>query len=80
MLDEIRAHAILDGVRGKPALDKSAIVDVILRVAQLVQDFPTIAELDINPLMVYPRDQGAIAIDMRLILSHEPDMPSGAHK
>ena len=69
MLREIRAHAILDGVRGKPPLDKDAIVDTILRIAQLVQDFPEIVELDINPLMVYPQDQGAIAIDMRLVLS-----------
>jgi acetyltransferase len=73
MLSEIRAHALLDGVRGKPALDKAAIVDALLRIGQLVQDFPEIAELDINPLMVYPKGQGsgqsAIAIDMRLILS-----------
>jgi acetyltransferase len=68
MIGEIRAHALLDGVRGKPAMDKGAIVDTLLRVGQLVQDFPDIVELDINPLMVYPRDQGAIAIDMRLIL------------
>ena len=68
MLGEIRAHALLDGVRGKPAMDKDAIVDVLLRVGQLVQDFPEIAELDINPLMVYPNGQGAIAIDMRIIL------------
>jgi acetyltransferase len=69
MLAEIRAHALLDGVRGKPAADKAAIVDTLLRIGQLVQDFPEIAELDINPLMVYPRNQGAIAIDMRLVLS-----------
>jgi acetyltransferase len=69
MLEEIRAHAILDGVRGQPTLDKAAIVDAVLRIAQLVQDFPEILELDINPLMVYPQGQGAIAIDMRLVLS-----------
>lgn len=68
MLTEIRAHALLEGVRGKPAMDKEAIVDTLLRVGQLVQDFPEIAELDINPLIVYPRQQGAIAIDMRLVL------------
>jgi len=39
-----------------------------LRIGQLVQDFPNIAEVDINPLMVYPDSQGAIAIDMRLVL------------
>jgi acetyltransferase len=69
MLTEIRAHAILDGVRGEPPVDKAAIVDTLLRIGQLVQDFPEIVELDINPLMVYPQGQGAIAIDMRLVLS-----------
>ena len=73
MLAEIRAHALLDGVRGKPAVDKDAIVDTLLRIGQLVQDFPEIAELDINPLMVYPRGQGAIAIDMRLVLVQQSD-------
>jgi acetyltransferase len=69
MLGEIRAHALLDGVRGQPGVDKNAIVDCLLRIGQLVQDFPNIAEVDINPLMVYPDSQGAIAIDMRLVLS-----------
>jgi acetyl coenzyme A synthetase (ADP forming)-like protein len=69
MLTEIRAHAILDGVRGEPPADKDAIIDTLLRIGQLVQDFPEIVELDINPLMVYPQGQGAIAIDMRLVLS-----------
>jgi acetyl coenzyme A synthetase (ADP forming)-like protein len=69
MLDEIRAHVLLDGVRGQPPLDKDAIVDTLLRIGQLVQEFPEITELDINPLIVYPKGQGAIAIDMRLVLS-----------
>ncbi|MEJ2710798.1 MAG: acetate--CoA ligase family protein [Anaerolineales bacterium] len=69
MLNEIRARALLDGVRGKPPVDKSAIVETLLRIGQLVQDFPEIAELDINPLVVFRRDQGAIAIDMRLVLN-----------
>jgi acetyltransferase len=72
MLKEIRTHALLDGVRGQPPVDKAAIVDTLLRIGQLVQDFPEIVELDINPLIVYPEGQGAISIDMRLVLSREP--------
>jgi acetyl coenzyme A synthetase (ADP forming)-like protein len=68
MLGEIRAHALLDGVRGQPPADKTAIQDTLLRIGQLVQDFPEITELDINPLMVYPEGQGVLAIDMRLVL------------
>ncbi len=69
MLEEIRARALLDGVRGRPPMDKAAIVDALLRIGQLVQDFPEIVELDINPLMVFEQGQGAVAIDMRLVLS-----------
>ena len=71
MLHEIRSRALLEGVRGQPPVDKEAIVDILLRMGQLVQTFPEIAEFDINPLMVYPESQGAIAIDMRLVLSSE---------
>jgi acetyltransferase len=73
MLDEIRAHTLLEGVRGEQPSDKEAIVDILLRIGQLVGEFPEIAELDINPLIVYPEGQGAIAIDMRLVLSSEKE-------
>jgi acetate---CoA ligase (ADP-forming) len=44
------------GWRARPApVDKEAIVDALLRIGQLVQDFPEIVELDINPLIVYPQ-------------------------
>ncbi|MCK4801423.1 MAG: acetate--CoA ligase family protein [Anaerolineales bacterium] len=71
MLEEIRSKALLEGIRGKPPIDKGAIVDTLLRMGQLVQEFPEIAEFDINPLIVYPKGQGAIAIDMRLVLASE---------
>jgi len=71
MIGEIRAHSLLDGVRGMPPLDKESLIDALLRVNQMVQDFPEINEMDINPLMVYPQGQGAIALDMRLILAQE---------
>ena len=68
MLSEIRTSALLDGVRGDPPVDREAIIDALMRVGQLVIDFPEIAELDINPFVAYPEGQGGIAIDMRLIL------------
>ncbi len=68
MIDQVRAHALLDGVRGQPPMDKTAIVDALLRISQLVQDFPEIIEMDINPLMVYHQGEGALALDMRLVL------------
>jgi len=73
MLEEIRASSLLEGVRGEPPVDKDSIVEILMRIGQLVQQFPEIAELDINPLIVYPEGQGAIAIDMRLVLSSEKE-------
>lgn len=68
MLREIRAHALLDGVRGKPPADKDDLVEALLRVGQLVVDFPEIAELDINPYVVYEQGRGGQALDMRLVI------------
>jgi acetyl coenzyme A synthetase (ADP forming)-like protein len=68
MLGELRARALLDGVRGKPPVDKESIIDTLLRIGQLVTDFPEIVELDINPLIVFEQGQGAVPIDMRLVL------------
>ncbi|HUN23021.1 MAG TPA: acetate--CoA ligase [Anaerolineales bacterium] len=77
MLGEIRAHALLDGVRGKAGVDKAAILDTLGRIGQLVQDFPQIVELDINPVLVYER--GAIAIDMRLVLQSKRKSSVNSH-
>jgi acetyltransferase len=68
MLEEIRANALLQGVRGEPPVDKEALVSTILRIGQLVTQFPEIMELDINPFVVYEEGQGGIALDMRLVL------------
>ncbi|MCS7284035.1 MAG: acetate--CoA ligase [Anaerolineae bacterium] len=68
MVREIRSYPLLEGIRGQPPADVEAIVDALCRVSQLVTDFPEIAELDINPLMVFEEGKGAVALDMRLIL------------
>ena len=68
MLTEIRAKALLDGVRGEPPVDKETLIEALLRISQLVLDFPEIAELDINPFIVFEEGRGGVALDMRLIL------------
>ncbi len=69
MIREIRSYPLLEGIRGEPPADHEAMVDALLRISQLVTDFPEIVELDINPLMVFEEGRGAMAIDMRLVLS-----------
>ena len=69
MIREIRSYPLLEGIRGQPPADHEAMVDALLRISQLVTDFPEIVELDINPLMVFEEGRGAMAIDMRLVLA-----------
>jgi len=69
MIGELRSAPLLRGHRGEPPADLEAIVDCMLRVSQLAVDFPEIVELDINPLMVHEKGKGAVALDMRLVLS-----------
>ncbi|MFD6971282.1 acetate--CoA ligase family protein [Streptomyces sp. NPDC059949] len=64
MLTELRGHALLEGVRGAPPADVDALVEVILRVQRMALELgDELSELDINPLMVLPRGQGAVALD-----------------
>jgi acyl-CoA synthetase (NDP forming) len=64
MLAGLRGRALLDGVRGRPAADLDALVEVVLRVQRMALELGgQLAELDINPLMVLPQGQGAVALD-----------------
>lgn len=79
MIGEIRANALLKGVRGEPPADIDAIVDSLLRLSQLVTDFPEITELDVNPLVVYAEGEGAMAVDSRIALAApEANLAHGA--
>ena len=66
MLDGIQATEMLKGVRGGDPVNRDALADVIVKVSQLVSDFPEISELDLNP--VFATKQGAIAADVRIVL------------
>jgi acetyltransferase len=64
----IRTYPLLQGVRGEPPADIAAAEEIILRVSQMVTDFPEIVEMDINPLVLHNQGEGAIVLDARIIL------------
>ncbi|HEX9117354.1 MAG TPA: acetate--CoA ligase family protein [Anaerolineae bacterium] len=68
MIGEVRSARLLAGLRGAAPADRAALVDAIVRIGQLAADRPEIAELDVNPLLVLPEGQGALAVDVRVIL------------
>ncbi|MCX5878458.1 MAG: acetate--CoA ligase family protein [Deltaproteobacteria bacterium] len=69
MVRSIRAYRVLQGIRGKPAADIKAAKLSILRLSAMVANHPEIAELDINPLILYPEGEGCVVADARIILS-----------
>jgi acetyl coenzyme A synthetase (ADP forming)-like protein len=70
MVNGIRAAEVLRGVRGGAPVDQDALVDMIERVSHLVSDFPEITEVDLNPVLA--TEDGATAVDARLVVSFEP--------
>jgi len=69
MIRGIRAHRLLEGVRGEKPSDLDAIAGCLLRLSQLATQHPRLKELDINPLIVYARGEGAVVADARIILT-----------
>ncbi|MEM0448289.1 MAG: acetate--CoA ligase family protein [Methanomassiliicoccales archaeon] len=71
LIRSIRAYPILTGVRGRKPADLEALRQVILKVAQVAQDFPEITELEINPLIVGDVGEGAGAVDALVTIRRE---------
>lgn len=69
MLKGTWAGRKLTGYRNILPADIPAVKEVLIRLAQLAWDFPELAEIEINPLRVYPEGQGIAAIDVRMRLS-----------
>jgi acyl-CoA synthetase (NDP forming) len=66
MIAEVRAHALLEGVRGEGPVDAEAIVDVLQALSRMLVECPEVTEVDINPLLVFER--GATAVDARVLM------------
>jgi acetyltransferase len=66
MISELKTSVILKGIRGERPLDIKALVESLLRLSQLMMDFPEIEGIDINPVKVL--EKGAVAVDARIVL------------
>ncbi|MFT3907703.1 MAG: acetate--CoA ligase family protein [Steroidobacteraceae bacterium] len=62
-LQQLRCAALLGGFRGAPPLDVEAVAGIMASLGALLQAEPRIAEIDLNPVVVYPRGSGALALD-----------------
>jgi acyl-CoA synthetase (NDP forming) len=71
-LNSLKSGALLRGFRGSPQLDTVAAAVMIQKVAALLIAEPRIREIDLNPVIVYPRGSGALALDALMIASADP--------
>ncbi|NGP88777.1 acetate--CoA ligase family protein [Fodinibius halophilus] len=69
LIDATRAGTKLRGWRNQPPADREAVIDYLMRLSQLAKDLPQVDELEINPLYVLPKGQGAYAVDVRGFLA-----------
>jgi len=70
-LRTLKGAAMLDGVRGAPAVDVEAVARTVVRLGQLILAAPEVRELDINPLVAYPAGQGVQALDVLIVSQSE---------
>ncbi|MHA2182149.1 MAG: acetate--CoA ligase family protein, partial [Promethearchaeota archaeon] len=66
LIEGTKIYNLLQGVRGESPSDIEAVLDVLLRLSQLVNDFPEIVELDINPLLAFVK--GYSAVDIKITI------------
>ncbi len=69
MMKDTKSAVILDGVRGEGPYDKQAITRILLMCSELVESYPEIMEMDLNPVIVH--EKGATIVDARIILKPE---------
>lgn len=67
MVEEIRGKRLLEGIRGKPPLDREALIKALISISSMLTENPSIAEIDVNPLLVL--EKGALALDARVLVS-----------
>ena len=69
MIEKIKAYSLLTGIRGQGKKDIKSIIDVILKLGRMVDSIKSISDVEINPLVVYERDKGVKALDIRILLA-----------
>jgi acyl-CoA synthetase (NDP forming) len=66
MLEDTRSSIILDGVRGHQGYDKKSLKKLIAICSELIESYPEISEMDLNPILLY--ENGLSVVDARIIL------------
>jgi len=82
MMEQTKIYEALQGVRGREPVDLDALETLLVRFSQLVVELPRVKEVDVNPLLARPGDDGLLALDARVVLhpytTEEENLPTSA--
>ncbi len=68
-LKQLKGAPLLTGFRGSKPADLDSVADLIGKLGRLMLGEPTIREIDLNPVVVYPEGQGVVALDALMLVS-----------
>ena len=66
-LRQLKSAALFDGFRSSPALDIEAVAELVCTLGAILAGTPQIREIDLNPVVVYPRGEGVVALDALIL-------------
>ncbi len=66
-LQRLRTAKLLNGFRGSPAVDLEAVARTVTTIGRLMLTVPSIVEVDVNPLVAFPKGQGVLALDALIV-------------
>ncbi|HEY6635007.1 MAG TPA: acetate--CoA ligase family protein, partial [Acidimicrobiia bacterium] len=70
MITETRSHKLLEGYRGNPLGDVVALEEALRKVSAMIEVFPELMEMDLNPVKVLPPGEGVCVVDARMRVEH----------
>jgi acetyltransferase len=70
MLKEVRSFPVLLGVRGQKKRDIEGVIDTVIKVGTIIKKCNTITDIEINPVVVYEKNKGLRALDVRIMIKN----------
>jgi acetate---CoA ligase (ADP-forming) len=73
LIDRLKAAKLVAGARGEPPADRAALAELLVRLSLLARDgADRIAEIDLNPVILYPAGQGLVVVDALIVQKGTP--------
>ena len=73
MINEVKSSVLLEGFRGGKKYDKNALIRLLLSVSEIIEAYPEIVEMDLNPVIVHEDGKGLDVVDARIMIDYSKE-------